>query len=48
MALSLVYFGEHWVTDIVLGWLYVWIVLWVTNRWERASRHRVAAESPVI
>jgi membrane-associated phospholipid phosphatase len=35
MALCLVYFGEHWVTDILLGWIYVWFVLWVTNRWER-------------
>ncbi|MEO5974206.1 MAG: phosphatase PAP2 family protein [Ilumatobacteraceae bacterium] len=48
MALCLVYFGEHWVTDIVLGWLYVWIVLWVANRWERAPRHAVSAESPTI
>ncbi|MEK7409876.1 MAG: phosphatase PAP2 family protein, partial [Actinomycetota bacterium] len=34
MGLCLVYFGEHYVTDILLGWLYVWLVLWVTNRWE--------------
>ncbi|MHB1089472.1 MAG: phosphatase PAP2 family protein [Ilumatobacteraceae bacterium] len=35
MALSLVYFGEHYVTDILVGWLYVWLVLWIAHRWER-------------
>lgn len=35
MALCLVYFGEHYVTDILVGWLYVWFVMWVANRWER-------------
>lgn len=37
MALCLVYFGEHYVTDILLGWLYVWLVLWAANRWERRT-----------
>ncbi len=37
MALCLVYFGEHYVTDILLGWLYLWLVLWVAKRWERRT-----------
>jgi membrane-associated phospholipid phosphatase len=37
MALCLVYFGEHWVSDILLGWTYVWFVLWVAKRWERRT-----------
>lgn len=37
MAICLVYFGEHYVTDILLGWLYVWLVLWVAKRWERRT-----------
>jgi hypothetical protein len=35
MALTLVYFGEHYVTDIVLGWLYVGASFWFWSRWER-------------
>jgi membrane-associated phospholipid phosphatase len=34
MGLSLVYFGEHYVTDIVAGWLYVGVAFWFWNRWE--------------
>lgn len=34
MALTLVYFGEHYVTDIVAGWLYVGGSFWFWGRWE--------------
>ena len=37
MALCLVYFGEHYFTDILAGWLYVWLVLWAANKWERRN-----------
>jgi membrane-associated phospholipid phosphatase len=35
MALALVYFGEHYVIDILAGWLLAGIVLIGCNRWER-------------
>ncbi|MFM8564171.1 MAG: phosphatase PAP2 family protein [Acidimicrobiia bacterium] len=35
MALSLVYFGEHWVIDVIAGWLYVGASFWFWDRWER-------------
>ena len=40
MGLTLVYFGEHYVTDIVAGWLYVGGSFWFWGRWEarRAAR----------
>jgi len=34
MAWSLVYFGEHYVTDILAGWAYVGASFWFWNRWE--------------
>lgn len=34
MGLSLVYFAEHYVIDIVAGWLYVAGAFWFWNRWE--------------
>jgi len=34
MALTLVYFGEHYVTDILAGWLYVGLSFWFWARWE--------------
>jgi len=37
MALTLVYFGEHYVTDILVGWLYVLLALWAAGRWERRN-----------
>lgn len=48
MALCLVYFGEHWVTDILLGWLYVWFAFWAARRWERVSGRAHAAASPIV
>jgi len=40
MGLTLVYFGEHYVTDIVAGWLYVGGSFWFWGSWEarRAAR----------
>ena len=40
MALCLVYFGEHWVIDIVLGWLYVWAAFALARRWENRRPSR--------
>jgi membrane-associated phospholipid phosphatase len=37
MGLSLVYFGEHYVTDIVLGWVYVLASFWFWGWWERSG-----------
>jgi hypothetical protein len=39
MGLTLVYTGEHYVIDILIGWLYVWGVI-VLERKTRASRLR--------
>lgn len=41
MAFSLVATGEHYVFDILLGWIYAAVVLLAWNRWDR----RKAAES---
>ena len=35
MAFALVYFGEHYVTDILLGWLYVGAASYVATRYEQ-------------
>lgn len=35
MALTLVYFAEHYVIDVLVGWLYVAGAFWFWNRWER-------------
>ena len=43
MALTLVYFGEHYVIDIVAGWAYVGLAFWFWDRWERRRRERQAA-----
>jgi membrane-associated phospholipid phosphatase len=37
MAMSLVYFGEHYVTDIVLGWAYVGASFAAWGWWERTG-----------
>lgn len=34
MAWCLVYFGEHYITDILAGWAYVGASFWFWNRWE--------------
>jgi membrane-associated phospholipid phosphatase len=35
MAICLVYFGEHYVADIIAGWLAVWFSCWAATKWER-------------
>jgi membrane-associated phospholipid phosphatase len=40
MGATLVYFGEHYVTDIVLGWLYVLASFAVWGWWERRRADR--------
>lgn len=37
MAFCLAYFGEHYVTDIIFGFLYVWIACALSTYWE--DRH---------
>lgn len=37
MAWTLVYAGEHYVVDILAGWLYVVVVMWAWDRWERRA-----------
>jgi membrane-associated phospholipid phosphatase len=34
MALTLVYFGEHYVVDCVAGWAVVLIAWKIADRWE--------------
>ncbi len=34
MALGLVYFAEHYVSDVLAGWLYVVLAMWLANKWE--------------
>jgi membrane-associated phospholipid phosphatase len=34
MALCLVYFAEHYVIDILMGWAYVGASFWLWGRWE--------------
>lgn len=41
MAFGLVYFGEHYVTDILAGWLLAGAVMWAVDRWEQ---RRVGAQ----
>ncbi len=40
MAFTLVYGGEHYVVDVLLGWLYVAAVVGVAHLWERWRRQR--------
>lgn len=56
MALALVYTGEHFVFDIIVGWIYALVVFyggsWVADRWaeQRAARQaaRVGRGEPAI
>jgi membrane-associated phospholipid phosphatase len=45
MLASLVYLGEHWVVDGLVGWLIVGGSFWIWNRVERRRRHTVAARA---
>jgi membrane-associated phospholipid phosphatase len=47
MALSLIYLGEHYLIDILLGWAYaaatILIVNWGAERWAELRTRRIAA-----
>ena len=45
MGLTLVYGGEHYVVDVLLGWVYVGLVLLVTLAWT-AWRRSAAPGDP--
>ena len=48
MAFALVYTAEHYVADILLGWGYALVALWVVGRVADALRRRAAArEQPL-
>ncbi|MGH3545631.1 MAG: phosphatase PAP2 family protein [Mycobacteriales bacterium] len=51
MTLTLVYSGEHYVTDVLVGWAYVgvsWFAVSCAERWWRAHRAHVSvAATPV-
>jgi membrane-associated phospholipid phosphatase len=48
MGLSLIYLGEHYLIDILLGWVYagvtVYAVNWAFDRWGRRAEAALAAE----
>ncbi|MFA6576942.1 MAG: phosphatase PAP2 family protein, partial [Nocardioides sp.] len=44
MGLVLVYYGEHYVVDLIAGGLLAWLVMVVARRWERRRAER--AEGP--
>jgi membrane-associated phospholipid phosphatase len=44
MAICLVYFGEHYVADILAGWLYVGIAIWISNKWEKRKSSAMKAK----
>ena len=52
MAFALVYTGEHYVTDCVVGWIYTVVAYWGVNRLaDRRAQRRLAstpARRPVI
>ena len=51
MAVSLVYLGEHYVSDVLLGWVYAIVVFFVGNRlYDRwaAARAARAARAPAV
>jgi membrane-associated phospholipid phosphatase len=48
MAFALVYMAEHYVVDVLLGWLYAVAAFWAVNRLaERIERHRTQREPAV-
>jgi membrane-associated phospholipid phosphatase len=47
MGLALVYFGEHYVTDIVLGWCYVLASFGFWGWWERRRAGKVRSGEPI-
>ncbi|WP_101525529.1 phosphatase PAP2 family protein [Nocardioides houyundeii] len=47
MALALVYFAEHYVVDILAGWLAAAVVMWACAWWERSRTVPPRTEEPV-
>lgn len=45
MVFALVYGGEHYVVDALLGWLYAVVVEWGCRLWERAAGRKQVAPS---
>jgi membrane-associated phospholipid phosphatase len=45
MTLTLVYFGEHYVIDILVGFAYVGAAFWFWGRWEQRGRTRRAGSA---
>jgi membrane-associated phospholipid phosphatase len=48
MAVALVYFGEHYVIDILAGWAYVAASFWFWGRIERRRRDRRVATARAV
>jgi membrane-associated phospholipid phosphatase len=46
MAFTLVYSGEHYVSDILLGWFYAVVAFALNRAWERWRAARRAAREP--
>lgn len=46
MALSLMYFAEHWFIDAVAGWAIVGLSFWIWNRIEARLAERTAGAGP--
>ena len=50
MGLSLIYLGEHYLIDILLGWVYaavaVYLVDWGLERWAQRRALSVHPEAP--
>ncbi len=44
MGFALVYFGEHYVADVILGWIYVVVVVLLARTYER---QRIPEPSPI-
>ena len=49
MAFALVYTAEHYLVDVLLGWAYTVVALWIVDRagtaWARAARPRREASA---
>ena len=48
MAFTLVYGGEHYVIDVLVGWAYVVVVLVVVSALERASLRRAGGAACAV
>lgn len=44
MGVTLVYGGEHYVLDVLMGWAYAGAVVWGWHRWENRSARRLMPE----